>query len=127
MNLYQEILMDHYKHPRNYGSLDLYDFSSGQMNPSCGDSIIMQGIVENNFIKELRFTGKGCVISQATASLLTQACKGKSIDEILQLDAEYITQLIGIQLGLLRLKCAMLPLHALQKGIRSYLGASHAG
>lgn len=126
MNLYQEILMDHYKHPRNYGSLDKYDFSSGQLNPSCGDSVIMQGIVENNFIKELKFTGKGCVISQATASLVTQAGKGKSIDEILQWDANYITELIGMQLGLLRLKCAMLPLQALQKGIRSYLGESHA-
>ncbi len=122
MNLYQEIVMDHYRHPRNYGSLEYYDFSSDQINPSCGDSILMQGIIENNVIKELKFTGKGCVISQATASMLTQACREKSIDEVRSLDSTFIKKLIGIELGLLRIKCALLPLQALQEGIRFYKG-----
>ena len=68
MTLYQALLMDHYHHPRNYGTLENPHFESGDMNPSCGDSVSFQGIIENNHLKQIRFTAQGCVISVAAAS-----------------------------------------------------------
>lgn len=120
MNLYQEILLDHFKHPRNRGVLAHADFSSGQHNPSCGDSVSIQATVHDGKIADIVFEGKGCVISLAAASLLTEAVKGKLLSEIAQYDAEFMQQLIGMQLGPNRLQCAMLPLQALQVGIRDY-------
>ncbi len=129
MKLYQEELMDHYRFPQNKGRLEKPDFSSGQHNPSCGDSIELQGCVTEGILSAIAFEGKGCVISQAAASMLTQAAKNKTISYILTLDMAYMCTLIGIELGPMRLQCAMLSLHALQQGIRSYQqtqGSSHA-
>lgn len=120
MDLYQQELMDHYRNPRNRGHLEHADFVSREHNPSCGDAIAMEGVVENGVIKKLVFTGQGCVISQATGSLLTQACCGKSLDEIMQLGEPFIRQLLGIELGPTRLRCALLALQALQQGIHAY-------
>ncbi len=118
--LYQQQLMDHYHNPRNQGTLDNADFKSGVLNPSCGDSVAMAGIVENRRLIIVMFQGSGCVISQATASLLTENVKGKLIDDIMVLDRHWIAQLIGMELGPVRLKCALLPLQALQEGIVHY-------
>jgi nitrogen fixation NifU-like protein len=120
MNLYKEQLLEHYRAPRNRGVLKNPDFSTGQYNPSCGDSIALQGVINNGIISNLMFTGKGCVISQAASSLLTQACIGKTITYATQLNTEFICELVGIDLGPTRLKCALLPLHALQNGIQKY-------
>lgn len=121
MNIYQKKLIDHYHHPCNNGHLENPDFSTQEYNPSCGDLVTMQGKVKNNKVTDLRFMGKGCIISQACASLLTQECNGKTVQQILELNNDAIQQLLGISLGLLRLKCALLPLHALQEGIKEYL------
>jgi len=118
--LYQEILLDHYRNPRNAGKLENPDFSSGESNPSCGDSILIEGRVKNGILTDIRFQGQGCVLSQATASILTEQCKGKNIDKICALNKEFILNLIGMQLGPNRLQCALLPLEALQKGITKY-------
>ncbi len=126
MTLYQALLMDHYHHPRNYGKLENPHFQSGDMNPSCGDSVSLQGIVENNHLKKVCFTAQGCVISIAAASLLTEHVTGLSLDQIEQLTPETMQQLLGITLGPLRLKCALLPLQALQKGIVEFKKAHHA-
>lgn len=120
MNLYRERLMDHYRHPRNKGRLENPDFTSGQFNPSCGDSITLDARVQDGTIKEISFEGKGCVISQATASLLTELAKGKTLVELLHLDETAMLELVGMQLGPTRLKCALLPLEALQEGIKNY-------
>jgi nitrogen fixation NifU-like protein len=96
------------------------DFSSGQFNPSCGDSIALDAKLQNDRIKEIFFEGKGCVISQATASLLTELAKGKTMVELLNLDEAAMLELVGIDLGPTRLKCALLPLEALQEGIKKY-------
>jgi nitrogen fixation NifU-like protein len=120
MNLYQAALMDHYRHPQNRGELENPDFISDEHNPSCGDSISMQGHIKNDKINAIAFQGKGCVISQATASMLTQECKDKGLDEVLGLDASFVLILIGMNLGPTRLKCALLPLQALHQGIISY-------
>lgn len=123
MNLYQDVLTDHYRNPRNRGVLEHPDFTSGEDNPSCGDSVSMYGRVKDGRLIEVSFQGTGCVISQAAASLLTQAVLGKSLDDIMKLDAAFMRTLVGIELGPTRVRCALLALEALQKGIREYLDA----
>lgn len=120
MKLYKDELMDHYRFARNRGELPNPDFASGQLNPSCGDQISIFGMVSDNVAVRVQFTGKGCVISQATASMLTQACAGKALAEIMAWDYRFIQNLIGIELGPTRLKCALLALDALKAGICSY-------
>lgn len=118
--MYQEELMDHYQHPRHNSILTNADFESGQYNPSCGDAVSMQGNIGDDALTNIAFQGKGCVISQATASMLSEFVLGKTIDEILHLNADDITNLIKIPLGPTRLKCALLALHALKEGIKKY-------
>lgn len=120
MDLYKNTLLDHYKNPRNFGTLNNPTVSSGEHIPSCGDSVEIECIIKDDIICEIAFTGKGCVISQATASMLTEYCKQKNINELLKIDNDFILKLIGIQLGPNRLKCALLPLMALQNGINKY-------
>jgi nitrogen fixation protein NifU and related proteins len=116
-NLYQEILMDHYRHPRNRVILESPDFSSMSHNPSCGDSVQFEGMINDGCITKLAFQGTGCVISQAMASILSEKLVGKSMSEIQALDKDYVLGILGMQLGPTRLKCAMLPVLALQEGI----------
>lgn len=118
--MYQEELMDHYQHPRHRGILTGSDFDSGQFNPSCGDAVSMQGNIREGVIKEIAFEGKGCVISQATASMLAEYAVGKPVEKLLQLNTDDMLQLIKIPLGPTRLKCALLALHALKEGIKQF-------
>jgi nitrogen fixation NifU-like protein len=128
MNLYQETLMDHYRHPRNRHTLNPADFSSDIYNPSCGDSISFSGCISSNgMISRAAFQGSGCVISQATASMLTQIILHKPIHEVANLDKQFVLDLIGIELGPMRLKCALLSLEALQQGLSLYLEAKVKG
>lgn len=121
MKFYKELLMDHFQNPRNKGRLENSDFSTDQYNPSCGDSISIQGCVNDGVLTEVAFVGKGCVISQAAASILSELCIGKAIDEILAIKKTDVPQLIGIDdLGPTRLKCALLSLVALQDGLLEY-------
>lgn len=120
MNLYEKKLTDHYHNPRNYGSLDQPHFSIDEYNPSCGDSITIEGIVNGTMLEEVRFTAQGCILSKATASILLQECLNKSIDYSSSLTNHDLLNLLGIELGPLRLKCALIPLQALQNGITSY-------
>lgn len=120
LNLYQEALMDHYRHPRNRGKLAHPDFVSGQFNPSCGDEVSFQGCIQGQKLTQLVFEGSGCVISLATASMLTQEAKNRSLKEINALDKDFIVGMIGMSLGPNRLKCALLPLEALKTGIKNY-------
>lgn len=123
MNLYQDVLIDHYRNPRNRGVLDHADFKSGENNPSCGDSVSMYGRVEDGILIAIGFEGFGCVISQAAASLLTEQVVGKSVQDIMKLDAAFMRALVGIELGPTRVRCALLALEALQRGIKEYLDA----
>jgi nitrogen fixation NifU-like protein len=121
MNLYQQTLMDHYRYPRNRGVLHTADFNSRIHNPSCGDSISMQGCIEGTVLKRVAFEGVGCVISQAAASLLTEAVINRSVDEIMSLDSQSIQIMLGMELGPVRFRCALLPLQALQEGLAQYI------
>lgn len=120
LNLYQEIIMDHYRNPRNHGLVEMHNFKGEQKNSSCGDEIRINGIVTNNILASIGFEGKGCVISQASASLLTELVKQKSLDTILSLDKDSILAMLAIPLGPVRLLCGLLPLKALQQGISEY-------
>lgn len=124
LNLYQEILMDHYRNPRNNGIIEQCDFSAAQRNSSCGDEAIFYGVVRDNILIEVAFNGKGCVISQAAASLLSEYVKNKILSDILVLDKDDIIAMIGMPLGPVRMQCGMLSLMALQCGIREYARSS---
>lgn len=119
----QELLRDHYASPRNKGMLASPSFLSEQYNPSCGDKVQFSGLIRNSIVEQLMFEGQGCVISVATASLLTTVALGKSISDILSYDATFIQDLICLQLGPVRLKCALLSLTALQQGLTQYVSA----
>lgn len=117
MNIYQDRLMDYYRYPRNRGTLATPDFSSDEHNPSCGDSVCMQGIIKDGIIMQIVFDGRGCVISQAAASMLAEQCIGKTFHEVLLLTPTFMIELVGIELGPTRLKCALLSLQALHTGL----------
>jgi nitrogen fixation NifU-like protein len=121
MDLYQQTLMDHYRHPRNRGTLDNADFKSGLYNPSCGDKVSLEGCIQEGVLTAIAFEATGCVISLATASLLTELVIGKSVEDIAALNKEFLQTVIGIELGPIRLKCALLPLQALQEGIAIHM------
>lgn len=114
--LYREAILDHYKHPRRKGHLAQPDIQFHDHNPFCGDEITIELKVENGVVVDAAFDGRGCAISQATASMLMEEVVGKSLDEVKQLDKEYILELLGIEIGPVRLKCALLSLKALKAG-----------
>lgn len=117
---YQKILMEHFKHPQNKKKIEHPDFHSRQENPSCGDKVSIFGKIKNNEVIDIGFDGSGCVISMATASILTEECKGKTVDMLLELTKDDILQMIGLQLGPNRLRCALLPLEALRGALLEY-------
>jgi len=119
MNMYQERLMDHYRHPRNKGVIKDPHFSSGVHNPSCGDAISITGLVENGVITAIAFDGFGCVISQAAASLLTEAVLGKPISIARDFSHEAMINLVSLDCGPTRLKCVLLALEALQGSLHA--------
>lgn len=116
-DLYREVILDHYKNPRHHGTLDPHDFSYEDENPLCGDKLrIDVRLDENKRVKEVGFTGRGCAISQASASMLTETIMGKTLDEVKQIGKDDILEMLGIELGPVRLKCALLSLKVLKAG-----------
>jgi nitrogen fixation protein NifU and related proteins len=115
--LYREAIIDHYKHPRRKGHLEHPDIHYHDHNPFCGDEITIELIVQDGTVVDAAFDGRGCAISQATASMLMEEIVGKSTEELKQLDKESILTMLGIELGAVRLKCALLPLKVLKAGL----------
>jgi nitrogen fixation NifU-like protein len=117
-DLYREIIIEHYKSPSHKGRLDPHDYGFADSNPLCGDHIeVTVRTDEHNVITEAAFEGHGCAISQASADLLMEAIVGKSVDEVKQIDKDYILEMLGIELGPVRLKCALLSLKVLKAGV----------
>jgi nitrogen fixation protein NifU and related proteins len=117
-DLYREVIIEHYKNPGYRGSLDPHDISFEDENPLCGDHIkIDLRVDENGNIKDAAFDGHGCAISQASADLLLESIIGKNVDEIKHLSKSDVMDLLGIELGPVRLKCALLPLKILKAGV----------
>ena len=123
-DLYREIILDYYRHPRNYGSIENPDIKAKDSNPLCGDVIEIQiQLDEDNQVEKVRFNGKGCAISQASASILTEMVQGKSLEELREISKENVLEAIGSpDLGHTRIKCALLSLKILKTGVYSYLG-----
>lgn len=115
-DLYRELILDHYQHPHNHGALPDATNSFEDTNPLCGDRIRMELKIENGVIVDVKFTGKGCAISQASASMLTDEVKGKSLEELHKIDKQTVLDLLGIPLGPSRIKCALLPLKVIKAG-----------
>ena len=123
-SVYSEIILDYYRHPRNKGTLDHPHIKAKDSNPLCGDIIEMQLELDgNDSVKDVRFNGQGCAISQASASMLTELVKGKTLDDVRNISKEEILSLIGGQLSAVRLKCALLSLKVLKTGVYTYLGS----
>lgn len=113
--LYQEHILDHYKHPRNKGPLPGARLQARDSNPLCGDEVTLRLNVDGSQrISEVRFEGHGCAISQASASILTTIVEGKAVPDAEALDRDAILKALGIPLSAVRLKCALLPLNVLK-------------
>ena len=115
--IYKETILDHYRHPRNYGDLPNANARAKDSNVLCGDVVEMQLRIDANRIDEARFRGEGCAISIATASMLTEFAKGKSIPEIKKLGKEELIRLLGADPGPGRIECALLGLEVLKAAI----------
>ncbi len=116
-DLYREVILDHYQNPRNYGEIEAPDVSHEEYNPLCGDRLIIQLKYDDDHVAEVKFHGEGCAISQASASMLTELIEGKSIDELKALTKDDILDMLGIPIGPVRMKCALLGLKALKAGV----------
>ncbi|HJQ13534.1 MAG TPA: SUF system NifU family Fe-S cluster assembly protein [Anaerolineales bacterium] len=117
-DLYREVIIEHYKHPSYRGHLDPHDIQFADSNPLCGDHIeITLRTDEQNVVEDARFEGRGCAISQASADLLMESIIGKPIEEIKKLNRQDILDMLGIDLGPVRLKCALLSLKVLKAGV----------
>ncbi len=114
--LYREAILDHYKHPRHKGKLENPDIHYHDHNPFCGDDLTIDLKVEDGIIVDAAFDGHGCAISQASASMLMEEVVGMSLEQARALDKEYILDLLGIEMGPVRLKCALLSLKVLKAG-----------
>jgi nitrogen fixation protein NifU and related proteins len=122
-SIYREIILEHYKNPSNRGTLEPNHFSYQDVNPLCGDEIRIDVRVADDRISEIRFSGRGCAVSQASASILTEMVDGKSLGEVKAIGREELLDEIGIPVSPARMKCAMLGLKVLKAGI---YGIDHA-
>jgi nitrogen fixation NifU-like protein len=117
-DLYRELIIEHYKNPDHRGALDPHDISFEDENPLCGDHLRMDLRVDSNgIIKEAAFDGHGCAISQASADILLESVIGKSVEDVKKMNKQTVLDLLGIELGPVRLKCALLPLKILKAGV----------
>jgi nitrogen fixation protein NifU and related proteins len=113
---YREYIIDHYKNPRNFGRLEHPDISHEEDNPLCGDVVGMDFRVTDGVIEDVRFHGRGCAISQASASLLTERLKGMTLDDAKKIDKNDVLGELGIDISPARIKCALLSLKVLKVG-----------
>ena len=117
-DLYREVIIEHYKNPSHRGKLEPHDISFADNNPLCGDHIqIDLRVGADGLVTDARFDGHGCAISQASADLLVEFIIGKPLDDVKKLNKESVLELLGIDLGPVRLKCALLSLKVLKAGV----------
>lgn len=115
MDLYSEIILDYFKHPRNKGDLSNPDAQAEEYNPLCGDKIKIALKLKDNKVEKAMYDGQGCAISQAAASMLTEKIIGKTLEEIKNLPNEEIYEMLGVEISAARVKCALLGLVTAKK------------
>ena len=114
-DMYREEILEHYKRPRNWGHIENPDMTFKDSNPLCGDELTVEIRTNgDNKIEDLRFSGHGCAISQASASMTSDEVKGMTVDELLKLDRQFVLDLLGINISATRMKCALLTLKVLK-------------
>ena len=114
-DFYRDYILDHYRNPRNFGHLEKADAQAEDLNPLCGDTIKFELKVDDaGRVEDVRFSGKGCAISQASASMLTEAVKGQKLEDVARLSKDVVLENVGIGISPTRMKCAMLGLKVLK-------------
>jgi nitrogen fixation NifU-like protein len=116
-SLYREAILDHYRNPRNKGTLEPADYTYEDVNPLCGDEVRIDVRSDGERVTEIRFSGRGCAISQAAASILTEMVDGRPLDEVKAISREDLLDELGVPISPARMKCAMLGLKVLKAGL----------
>ena len=116
-DLFREHVLDHYRHPRCHGTLEAPDLAYEDANPLCGDRLRMEFRIRDGRIEQVRFSGIGCSISQASASMLCERVEGLELEEAKRLGKDDVLELLGLELGPVRLKCALLALKTMKAGL----------
>jgi nitrogen fixation NifU-like protein len=126
-DIYREMILEYYRNPHNFGKLDKADITARDTNPLCGDEVEMQiAVGPDSTIQQIKFTGKGCAISVASASMLTELAKGKPLEWVKGLSKEDVLKMLGSpELGPSRIKCALLGMKVLKTGVYAYMGAHY--
>jgi nitrogen fixation NifU-like protein len=119
-DLYREQILDHYRNPRHHGTLDPHDASYEDTNPLCGDRVRIDLRIADGKIADIAFSGRGCAISQASTSMLTELVQGQTLDEALALERDELLDELGVPISPARIKCALLGLHVLKVSIDEY-------
>ena len=123
-DMYRQQILDHYKNPRNYGEMEDPDFTHVGENPSCGDTIQVDARLDDDgeTIEYVSFTGDGCAISMASASMLSERLAGMTIDELQELETDDVTEMLGVDISPMRVKCAVLGRQVAQDGAKIHEG-----
>jgi len=117
--VYRENIIDHFKNPRNFGEIVEAEIKHSELNSVCGDIIRLFVKLKDGKVIDAKFKGNGCAISIAATSMMTDALKGKTFEEIKNLSKEDIFEMLGIKLGIVRMKCGLLCLNTLMNGIKT--------